>query len=446
MRKRKLLILLCVTLAAGTAIWLAIPLNRQSPHEWLDLPNGNRVSIGAVTYGTNHVVGPPLARMISRFPTRLQVLATTLLGNRATIIQKHATPKPCLVVWLEWQTNSTVTVKPDYSQYFTALLADESGFVSGADAHVSFPPWSQALESIAFEVFPRRAPRLKLCFFQHRQNTNAPCPGELFVENPVLSNHPEWEPDPLPATNRAGDLEVTLTRFHTGHGTRTTYRTLPNGNSIVEHSTQRDDGRNYSAANLEMRSLYHTNEIWQIANVEVSDATGNSVKNSSMSQGSPDQGISFMPSLWPSERAWKLDLEVKRAAGFAPDELFVFHDVSLGEVGQTNRFDWQTNFAGVRVTFFLFSRKPPPPEGSWSSDEVSVAKITHGSLPAGTHLDLVSVVTDSGQKVPSVGSQSSGTERSYRFKEIPANARTADFTFAVHQSRKVQFLVKPELP
>ena len=37
-------------------------------------------------------------------------------------------------------------------------------------------------------------------------------------------------------------------------------------------------------------------------------------------------------------------------------------------------------------------------------------------------------------------------ERNYSLSRIPLDAKTADFTFAVHQSHFVEFTVHPELP
>ena len=60
------------------------------------------------------------------------------------------------------------------------------------------------------------------------------------------------------------------------------------------------------------------------------------------------------------------------------------------------------------------------------------------------HLDLLSARTDTDTNLE-VGSWESGTtERSYHFRTMPLDARTADFTFAVHQGRWVEFKVKPK--
>ena len=46
--------------------------------------------------------------------------------------------------------------------------------------------------------------------------------------------------------------------------------------------------------------------------------------------------FSFEPGLWPSESAWKLRCEIKRAQGFDPGETFVFRGIPFGSLGATN--------------------------------------------------------------------------------------------------------------
>src|ERR1019366_6252609 len=98
----------------------------------LSLPDGSVVRILAVTYGTNHVVGRPLARFVARMPAAVQTGLVRLLGSRATVQFSTTTSEPKLVIWLGRATNNVTT--PPSSSYVTAFLSDASGFISGDHA------------------------------------------------------------------------------------------------------------------------------------------------------------------------------------------------------------------------------------------------------------------------------------------------------------------------
>jgi hypothetical protein len=186
--------------------------------------------------------------------------------------------------------------------------------------------------------------------------------------------------------------------------------------------------------------------VWYVTGEEVSDATGNKAPGTSIGRGSYDQSyFTFEPGLWPSEAAWKLNCEIKRAQGFAPAEMFQFKSVPLGRVGTTNSLGWKTNFNGLSVTLDSVARREPNTNSSWSSEDLSGARFTISGLTNGLHCDLITARTDSGSNVECVSWDSSGDSRGYWFRNIPPEATTVDFTFAVQRSRWVEFTAKPEV-
>jgi hypothetical protein len=183
-----------------------------------------------------------------------------------------------------------------------------------------------------------------------------------------------------------------------------------------------------------------------VAGEEVSDATGNKAPNTSFGWGSVEEGyFSFEPGLWPSESAWKLRCEIKRARGFDPGDTFVFRDIPLGSLDETNLIRRATNFSGVTVTLDHIIRRAPNTNSSWSSEKLSQVQFTTAGLTNDLHLDLLSARTDMGTNLDCGSWSSGGSCLTYNFRNIPLVAKTADFTFAVQRGRWVEFTVKPEV-
>ena len=408
----------------------------------LTLPDDAVLRIVGVTYGTNHFVGQPLARVVAHLPDSVQTVLKRLLGSYAVLQASTTTSEPMLVIWFGRATNNT-PAQPG-AGYFDAFLSDASGFISGADAP-AYGWWSNP-QAMQFRVFPRRDPVVALNFFYHSSTGGVIRCGSLPFANPLHSKFPQWQPEPLPATRRAGDMVVTLDKLSTGHNQNTSYKGGEGGSRVIELGTNRLDGHNRTVCAIHLRSLANTNEVWLVANEEVSDATGNKAGNTSIGWGSYEDGyFTFEPGLWLTESAWKLRCEIKRAKGFAPGETFVFRDVPLGRLDVTNRLGWATNFGGTTVTLDHILRRAPNTNNYWSSEQVSQVQFTTAGLTNGVHLDLLSAQTDAGTNLESGSWSNSGSWRTYSFREIPLGAKTADFTFAVQRSRWIEFRAKPEV-
>ena len=265
--------------------------------------------------------------------------------------------------------------------------------------------------------------------------------------NPAYRPYPQWQPEPLPAVKRyrggrGSDPARPGNRARPQHD-RYRERGRDPGNNLDPNP---GDGRNGTLVKLKLRPRTDTNAVWEVAGEEVSDATGNSAHNSGMSTTGRDAAFSFTPGLWPGEAAWKVKLELKRTAGFRPGEMLTFKNVPLGKLDHTNVVAWATNFGGMNLTLQNICRRRPLTNDTWSSTQLSSVHFTMSKVPDGTQLDLLEMVCDTGKTNHCMFWSSGGTERDYGFKEIPAEAQTADFTFAVQQSQMVEFTIKPELP
>lgn len=70
-----------------------------------------------------------------------------------------------------------------------------------------------------------------------------------------------WKPEPLPATKRAGDVEVTLEKLSTGHSNNTSQRGLPGGRQEIEFGTNITPSETFFFRNVPLGSLDVTNTL-----------------------------------------------------------------------------------------------------------------------------------------------------------------------------------------
>jgi hypothetical protein len=424
--------------SAGIFFW---PKSKNFIPVALTLPDGSTVSLVGVTYGTNHVCGGPLAQLVAKTPPSMQGLLTRLLGSRVVGRQTMTTPTPALVIWVDSPPAQKIPTL-SAAGWFEAYLGDTNGFVSGSAQY--YNP-SFGLSYLQFEAFPRRDKNFAVHLYYHDPKAKVKDCATLGILNPLYRSYPQWQPETLPATRRVGDVEATLHQFSTGHGIGMSQVSGRDGGYAIEFGTNRDGGQNENACRLDLRPLADTNQVWQVDHVELSDATGNVIQSSGMSWTGAGNGVfGFNPGLWTNEAAWKLRCEIKRTRGFAPSEMLSFKNVPLAEMNKTNQLGWTSNFNGVSVTLDYFVRRPPLTNNSWSSAILSDAHFHMTGFSNDLHFDLIELQADNGTNVECC-SWSSGVDTQDReFKNVPADAKTLDFTFAVQKGRWVEFLVKPE--
>lgn len=411
----------------------------------LTLPDGAIVRIVGATYGTNHVLATPFQKLLLRMPNPVQQFLQRRLTSGWPWVPSRITPEPALVVWLK-------DVRPGGSPVpgagpppgsFRVFLADASGFASGNAADLF--GWWGSPQSLAFSLIPRRDREMSLEFYYQPpggQSTNC---GRLTMRNPLYGRFPQWQPEPLPTVRRTEDVEMRVGLLSTGHGYMSSVSYDGNGQHICEFPTNRPDGQNRSVCVCTLRPRLRTNEVWTVVNEIVSDATGNSAHNTTISlDASSEHCFSFGPSPWPGESAWKLKCELKRTQGFAANELFSFRDVPLGELDKTNRIGWMTNFNGAAITLESIARRTPITNNSWSSSESSSLRLLV-TITNELHMDLIAAQTDLGTNLQICGWSKTDPEQSYFLKDIPLNAKTANFTFALQRSRWVEFTLRPQL-
>jgi hypothetical protein len=403
----------------------------QNPSPRLTLPDGSTVIVAGATFGTNHVHGSVLGRWIASMPSAVQDILPGLGPHLA--FQSLNTPVPALVIWIDLPKLTNAPPGTASSGWYEVYLGDTNGLVSGPAQGLPFVGMGQVF-GLRFSAFPRRDREFTLHVFTRDAQGNEKDCGSLPVLNPAYHAYPRWQPETLPTTHRAGDVEATLEMFSTK-------------NEILHMSWSGSVGMTLSTI-LHLRPVTDTNQIWRLDHVVLSDALSNVVQDTGVtstgSSGDDTISYAFQPGLWTNETAWKLRCEIKRTKGFAPGEMFTFKNIPLGALNQTNQFGWTTNLNGVTVTLDYFVRRPPSTNAYWSSDKLSLAHFSVSGTTNDLYLDLLETRTDNGASVECPSSGSSGTSQDRYLRNIPLEAKTLDFTFAVHRGRSVEFLVNPE--
>ena len=291
--------------------------------------------------------------------------------------------------------------------------------------------------------YPRRARELTLRFFI----TEAASPqawkpvAEFVIDNPVSGPFPSWNPEALPATRTASDLAVTLNTLETG----------------VPYDGSSDSLSSFwkvlpaTRATLSIRQEEKSRCAWNVRKITVSDATGNRWTPHGLSvratpDATPDLEVNFLGALWENEPAWNLRFELSRTNDFAPEELLTVADIPVPQPDEVLTLNHSYEVNGVPVHLVGISavgaKLPQPFEWSQVKDHVNLALKAKGR-DQDKRFTLVSVQDEHGRAVEFTDKRArSGSDLVFGLRP-PSDARQLSFTFAVHQSRHVEFVVKP---
>ena len=403
----------------------------------LPLPDGSSVSVMTTTYGTRHRIGPWLAHLVDRLPGRARVWAFQWLGNSAALRFSADTSEPMLLVWVLRNPITNSAALPRHA--YTVQLADAQGALAGQTVnYVGYP-----LEHLQFSLFPRRDRELRLRFFERGSSPKTQDCGTLTVPNPFYAAYPEWTPEALPARRETKEFVATLSQVTTGHGMGLTHTALADGSTRVTRAPGRPGEVNYTWVKLDVRSAPPTNTQWQVAGVEITDATGNRCEDTMISWDNAAAGFAFYPALWPGE-TYRLKLQLRRNNHLPAEELMTFRSVPLGNLDQKTPIHQTQTAKGVTLALEHVLRRAPNTNDAWSGNQLSQVTFTNAPLPAGLHLEFLEGTFDTGETAEAATSTRTETERTYCFKAVPTTARTADFRFAVQPLRTVEFTVRPQ--
>jgi hypothetical protein len=434
-KKRIGLLLLAVTVIAVMAaiLW---PKPREAP-QIITMPDGQKWQFIGTTYGTNHVMGSAVARLVNHLPPSAAKYARKLFGTRLGQITTQQTTEPSLCVWFR-PLVTNLPVLAAWSSYpsITAKLADEQGVEGGTKPYV---PWiaNRAVSPLGiFQVVPRRSRELQLCFYRSFQAEPIREIDRVCFANPLYGRYPQWRPEPVPAVKHVGDLEARLENMVVTKYAGAWQVNSPN----LEPLRKGDEAM--MIFNLTPKSLLRTNDVWVVHGIELYDITGNRLRTVAASLAldrklgsGNDYTISGI--LWPDEAAWRLRVEFKRAPPFAPDELITFKNLSVPKIGTTNGPVTTNTIDGTRVVLTchapLFRSINPGPDIFITVEAPGRA----GQVA----LDFVELKTDTGERMGQGYSQEARVD--VQMPRMSTNASTMNITFAVQKTRSVEFLVKP---
>jgi hypothetical protein len=450
MKNRLYLVCGVLLIAVVAAFW---PKSRSSAPQIVTLPNGQQCQFAGTTYGTNHVQGPMLARLVNQLPKPVATFVQNRLGLRLGPVVRLPTEEPLLVVWFqEMRTNAYpvapaggTVVRPSIFLGFSGMLVDQQGVEAGVAAppyHVmpaySAGPFVGPWLGLPFPVVPKRSRTLRCRLYTNDGRHTGPLLGEVSFPNPLYGRFSQWQPEPLPITKQSGDLKVRLNGLRPGF----------NGFGVDFDADYRQ-----SAA---------TDEMWLLLSADLSDATGNRIHVNSEFNSSkfhePEGWKSLLGRLWPDEAAWRLKLEFKRKSGYAPEELVTFTKVPLLRPEATNTILLTNRVGAVQVVLketrsqqrsggHEFRLALPDKLEGWPANFV---KLTTNTGEHAETVDVIPMWSMEGWRpafpIPVADKFPSGIllrSTLYILTTIPADVQTVDITWAVQKTRTVEFLVKP---
>jgi hypothetical protein len=461
-RSKRYWVLLALTWLAGMAVVAIVGLlgwgtRRNMPEQIVTTKDGVQYRFAGVTYGTNHIQGPMMARLVNQLPKPLATFARNRLGTRLGAVGLLPTEQASLVVWFQEITTSVRRVsiaggtpaRPTILMGFSGMLVDQQAVEAGVAAapYSAMPAYSGKpfigyWYGLPFPVVPKRSRTLRCRLYTNDGRQTGPLLGEVSFPNPLYGRFSQWQPEPLPITKQSGDLKVRLNALRPG----------------------------FNGFGVDFDVDYHqtdaTNEIWSLLVAELSDATGNHIhvnsELNSLKFYEPRGWKSLLGRLWPDEAAWRLKLGFKRRSGYAPEELVTFTGVPLLRPEATNTL-LLTNRVGPIQVVLEETRSQQQYGGHPNTHEFRVAlpdkldgwpanfvKLTTNTGEEAEIIDVIPMSVMSGFRpafpVPLADKPASGNllhSTLYILTTIPADVQTIDITWAVQRIRTVEFLVKP---
>ena len=422
------LAILVIAAIAAAVYWESRP-------QVLVLKNGTRLTLAGVTYGKHHV---------------FKGLKST--GSRQRGRATVDTTNDTVVVWIEAQFKNGQW--PNYQLYVSD--PDKTGCVSAWQRTGNQAGNGVSVTGFALDAFPRRDRKmiLRVAEWDNRGGMDM-AKGEFVVANPGPRSFPNWQSEAMPDTQSDGDLSVTLTKCTLGaNGIRFGNIKLPPKDPAQKSVSL--------AFHAEQGGVDASN--WEAVAIETSDATGNhtGMNNWSTSRdGNGNPTMTYQWGLWPEEKAWKLRVEMSRTSGFSNDEVWAVSNVPLKKGDWNELWNYNNNFPGGNRRA---STNAPVAETTLQGVHLKIypaVQMDQGSgmgqtmggfhimaspdLPEGFRMSLVNATDENGHKLETFGFGPNGNGSGNYVFQLPdvRKAKSLNLTIAVHQSRFVEFTVKP---
>jgi hypothetical protein len=425
----------------GLAIFQPVPKKYQTT-----LKDGSILQLEKISFGRSHVYEPG--------PVRLEVLRRLLPFLPGGRMFGYHLQEDALGVWMS-RRDARTGAPLDFDWWGAGMALDDHGCrfdmeyrglatdtlsTFGGTSLPKAPGGSKYIFAHGvFHRFPRRQRQFKIVLYYEQGGPAA----EFTVANPVSHPYPHWSPEPLPAVRAQDNLEFKLldvtNRFEV----------------ILHHSVQTE--RAMPRPVTAITQAGQPAGAWGLREFSFADATGN--------KGD---------SLCAYESAWRLRGTFLRGsdAPFEPWETWTVRGLPVPPPGMVKAWNARTNLLGTSLRLVavagpaevvysngipIWSRPATVVSGhttssSGSSDTRELR--VHASAP---HVILEVKGLREGWQLAARATHDEGRhsitsviagmgEQPVYILSVPSNVTTFDMTFAVHQARYAEFLVRPPLP
>jgi hypothetical protein len=411
------------------SFFLACQAVARAQPQVITLADGTKLTLLGTTYGRRHL---PLH--FEDLPTRNELYT----GSNATVVWVQADHAPA-----QWPNYELVV----YDQAQTACVTSEKSTGSHVRA-------GEDIAGFLLDAFPRWDPAMLVRARPYRGVFGT---GQFVITNPAPVTTADWTPETLPQTKSDGDLEVTLASLTTG--------------APVPHWAGRNAAPPGDLDNQCVRLHFDWRQNGQPATnwfpwlVRTTDAVGNKVVRAI--GGYPPQGVYayppkgkldgywYQPGLWPNEPAWKVRLEMTRSSGFTPAETVTFTNLPVRPGTQSDADEQWSR--GDETTHFQFTAEaevngvhlrilPPlliPDRFQPGRTNLSVLLYVDPTpIRQDMRLALLQATDQSGRAITTPFNPDWAGHFSLDFPD-PGNLKTLNLQLALHQSRYVEFTVRP---
>jgi hypothetical protein len=398
------------------------------------LPDGSRITLRAVTWGTRHFSPPRQLTWLSR---QLPQAWRSRLGLSPGLHFVSPEPRPCF--WF------VIDSPPDRPPLTSSGLLDNLRLVDDLGVEHPSTRWfacsavdsGRVLQGLSPPVYPRRPAFLRLRFDWPGPGADRDPAGgrlrpfEFRVANPSRGDWPTWTAARLPVSRSLGTVEFTLAGL------------------VIEVRPPRAE----ATACFCVAEDGVASPDWRVAEIDLRDATGNRARLGVQGDGdripmTPLKGqegaVAFPWPLWLDEPAYRLRVEFVRRpdARFPPEDALEVRTIPVPGADGVSRVDVRTQLHGVEVGLLALVGEHATLVGR--EHDVfgqTTLEMDVPPLPEDLRFDVARVCDDQGRAVellPWTGSQSYGLR-------IPEGARAVDLKVAVTRRRVVEFFVKPDV-
>jgi hypothetical protein len=393
------------------------------------LKNGASMEFVDTSFGTNHQwdISPLWMRALALISRRF-----TAVGSQSASSIELTSKNSSLVLWEEAQNLPGASQNPEFA------IEDENGNCSSSryalNQSRTLPATSNSFGGFLFEAFPRRGKEFTIHVFEYNASWKFEKAGSIKVKNPAArSTFSEWKPETLPIVKNDGDLQVTLARLIANVSTENYPEPVP--------STNKYDAGTLVSLKMLQNGVAATN--WTLQQITFMDATGNVGENRSRrSFPSTNELVSIVDNvLWPDEPAWKMRMELSRESGFTADELVSFTNIPIAITWATSVV--QSNTVGKRSIEMLAAVSYNQSSEEGRSRSYALPFHAKPGLE-GYRFTVIQATDDRGHSLRTMGWGTSGNQYNVSLEGTNV-AKSLNVTLAIHRSRLVEFLAKPDL-